>query len=100
MEVRCGAEEEEGHCRWCLLVRLELPDMEEAVESLLLAPRRCGARGPLPTPERFPVRPTRLPISVEVRSMDMTPGADARGSCSLGEHHEVRNVPKLVTMIC
>ena len=81
MEVRRGAEEDEGHCRWCLLVRLEVPDMEEAVESLLLAPRRCGARGTLPMPERSPVRPMTLPISVEVRSMDMTPGADARRSC-------------------
>lgn len=81
IEERLGADEDEGHCRWCLLARLELPDMDEAVESLLLAPRRCGARGTLPMPERSPVRPTTLPISVVVRSMDMTPGADARRSC-------------------
>jgi hypothetical protein len=81
IEVRRGAEEDEGHCRWCLLAQLEVPDIDDAVESLLLAPRRCGALGTLPMPETSPVRPTTLPISVEVRSMDMTPGADARRSC-------------------
>jgi hypothetical protein len=81
IEERRGAEEEEGYCRWCLLARLEVPDIEDVVDSLLLAPRRCGARGTLPRPERSPVRPTTLPISVDVRSMDMTPGADARRSC-------------------
>lgn len=50
MEERLGAEEEEGYCRWCLLARLEAPDMDDAVESLLLVPRRCGARGKLLPP--------------------------------------------------
>lgn len=81
IEVRRGAEEDEGHCRWCLLARLDVPDIDEVVESLLLASRRRGARGTLAMPEMSPIRPTTLPISVEVRSMDMTPGADARRSC-------------------
>lgn len=55
--------------------------MDDAVESLLLVPRRCGARGTSPKSETSPVRPARLPISVVVRSMDMTPGADARRPC-------------------
>ena len=53
--------------------------MEEAMESRLLAPRRCGARCTPPKPEASPVAPMMLPISVDVRSMDMTPGA--RCSC-------------------
>lgn len=73
MECR-AAEEDEGHCRWCLLARLELLESEDAVESLLEAPRRCGARAKLPAPEISPVRPTTLPISVDVRSMDMMLG--------------------------
>ena len=72
---RRGAEEEEGYCRWCLLVPLELLESEEAVDNLLDAPRRCSARGLLPMPDMSPVMPARLPISVDVRSMDMTPGA-------------------------
>jgi hypothetical protein len=32
-------------------------------------------------PGRSPMRPGRLPISVAVRNIDMTPGADARESC-------------------
>lgn len=76
-----GADEDEGHCRWCLLAGLEVPDMDEAMESLLLAPRRCGARGTPPKPGPSPEAPMMFPISVEVRNMDMTPGADARDSC-------------------
>ena len=28
IEVRRGAEEDEGHCRWCLLARLDVPDID------------------------------------------------------------------------
>ena len=78
---RRAAVEEEGHCRWCLLARLELFESEDAVERRLEAPLRCGGRGALLMPGRSPVRPTIFPISVEVRSIDMTPGpADERRS--------------------
>jgi hypothetical protein len=84
--IECrAADEDEGHCRWCLLVWLEWFDSDEAVLRRLDAPRRCGARGTLPKPDESPVRPTTLPISVEVRSMDMTPGpAEDRRSCLAG----------------
>jgi len=73
-----AAEDDDGHWRWCLLARLEWLETEEAVESLLEAPRRCGARDRLPMPaDSPPVRPTTLPISVDVRSIDMTPGPAA-----------------------
>ena len=55
--------------------------MEDAFESLLLTLLRDGARGMVSPPGRSPVRPARLPISVVVRSIDMTPGADERRSC-------------------
>lgn len=87
LEDRRAADEDEGYCRWCLLARLELFDNDEAVESRLDAPRRCGARGMLPMPDKSPVMPTTLPISVDVRSIDITPGAaddrrsDVPGPC-------------------
>jgi hypothetical protein len=57
--------------------------MEEAVLRRLDAPRRCEARGALPMPS--PIRPPRLPISVDVRSIDMTPGpTEERRSCLAG----------------
>jgi hypothetical protein len=55
--------------------------MEDAAESLLLTLLRDGARGMVSPPGRSPMRPGRLPISVAVRNIDMTPGADARDSC-------------------
>jgi hypothetical protein len=55
--------------------------MEDAAESLLLTLLRDGARGMVSPPGRSPMRPGRLPISVAVRNIDMTPGADARESC-------------------
>jgi hypothetical protein len=75
------ADDDEGHFRYCLFARLEVPDMEEAVDSLLLTLLRDGARGMVSPPGRSPVRPARLPISVVVRSIDMTPGADKGRSC-------------------
>lgn len=78
---RRAAEEDEGYCRWCLLARLELLERDDAVERRLDAPHLCGARAALPMPGKSPDKPTTLPISVEVRSMDMTPGpADERRS--------------------
>jgi hypothetical protein len=56
--------------------------MEDAVLRRLDVPRRCETRGALPMPS--PIKPPRLPISVEVRSIDMTPGAADRRSCPAG----------------
>jgi hypothetical protein len=56
--------------------------MEDAVLRRLDVPRRCEARDALPMPS--PMRPPRLPISVDVRSIDMTPGAADRRSCPAG----------------
>jgi hypothetical protein len=73
-----GADDDDGHCRCCLLVWFEWLDSDEAVLSLLEAPRRCGARG---MPDRLsPGMPTRFPISVEVRSIDEM-AVEASTSC-------------------
>jgi len=73
-----GADDDDGHCRCCLLAWFEWLDNDEAVLSLLEAPRRCGGRG---MPERLsPGMPTRFPISVEVRSIDEM-AAEASTSC-------------------
>jgi hypothetical protein len=75
-----AADEDEGRCRCFLFAGLEQLDMEEAVLRRLDAPRRCEARGTVPMPSS--IRPPRLPISVDVRSIDMTPGpAEERRSC-------------------
>jgi hypothetical protein len=80
MEYR-GAEDDEGYRGWCLLVRPEWLDTDEVVDILLDAPRRCALPGMLLTPDMRFVRPWRLPISVEVRSIDVTPGpADEKRS--------------------
>jgi hypothetical protein len=55
--------------------------MDDAVLRRLDVPRRCEARGALPMPS--PMRPPRLPISVDVRSIDMTAGgAEGADRCS------------------
>jgi hypothetical protein len=57
--------------------------MEDAVLRRLDVPRRCEARGAL-LPMPSPMRPPRLPISVDVRSIDMTPGAADKKFCPAG----------------
>jgi len=78
-----GADDDEGHCWcwcwcWCRRGWLEWLETDDAVLSLLEAPRRWWPwRDVLMSPERL----STLPISVDVRSIDWMPrGAEGMSS--------------------
>lgn len=76
---RLGLEEaEEGQALW-VNVRLEAFDRDDAVLRRDVIPVRREPRGIML--EESPASPPRLPISVEVRSIEATPGAEDRRSC-------------------
>ena len=84
--VECrGAEDDGGYPRRCLLFRLEVLDMDDAVDILLGARCRCRGRCMLPRPDKSSkTPPPTFPISVSVRSMEETPRPTEAGKSELG----------------